>query len=282
MRDASPASDDAAATADAARARPAGTLAALGGMAIGPAALVGLISLATGNAAILWDATSIAVIVVATLLSTAVSFDRQLVGTALLEGLLRPARQRHGRAALAAFLDRVAAQGRAVRAQGSRSHRGPPDSADPFIPFAFDLLASGYTGAEMRDILLGSVESAAGRGRAEAGVLDFLGSTLAAFGCIASLTAAILMFELLGGAVAQSGAALATPLLPAAFGILSSRLLLAPAAARLRSRADDLRLARYLAVECMALIADGHDPRAVAAALAAAGPGAPRERGAAA
>ncbi|MBL8672686.1 MAG: hypothetical protein JNK11_18655, partial [Alphaproteobacteria bacterium] len=118
------------------------------------------------------------------------------------------------------------------------------------------------------------------RGQAEANALDFLGSTLAAFGCIASLTAAILMFELVGGSIAQSGGAIATPLLPAAFGFLAWRLLLAPAAATLRTRAADLRLARYLAVECLALLADGREPSAVAEELAKPGPRAPGGRNA--
>ncbi len=132
---------------------------------------------------------------------------------------------------------------------------------DRFLRFGIEMVVSGYTGEEVRDILTNTIETTFGRNTVQVNILKAMAAAAPAFGMIGTLIGLIIMLDGMGGDPSQLGAGLAVALLTTLYGILFARLIFMPAAAKVEQREQILRFRNFLVAEGLALLADRKSPR---------------------
>jgi chemotaxis protein MotA len=144
----------------------------------------------------------------------------------------------------------------ALEAEAARAVRG-----DKFMKFGIEMVISGYTGDEIRDILHTTIETTFGRNTVPVNILKFMAGAAPAFGMIATLVGLVIMLSSMGGDPTQLGKGLAVGLLGTLYGVVSARFLFMPASAKIMQREQILRFRNFLVAEGLALLADRKSPR---------------------
>ena len=132
---------------------------------------------------------------------------------------------------------------------------------DKFLQFGIEMVISGYTGDEVRDILTNTIETTFGRNTVQVNILNAMAAASPAFGMIGTLVGLIIMLDGMGGDPSQLGAGLAVALLTTLYGVIFARLIFMPAAAKIMQREQIVRFRNFLVAEGLALIADRKSPR---------------------
>lgn len=144
---------------------------------------------------------------------------------------------------------------------GLESDAGKVRSQDRFMSFGIDLVVSGYTGQEIREILATTVETTFQRNTVQSDILRSMASTSPAFGMIGTLVGLIIMLDNMGDDPSKIGPGMAVALITTLYGILFARLILLPAATKVQQREEILRFRNYLLAEGLALLAERKSPR---------------------
>ena len=144
----------------------------------------------------------------------------------------------------------------ALEVESKKSVRG-----DKFLQFGIDMVISGYTGDEVREIMTNTIETAFGRNTIQVEILKGMGAAAPAFGMIGTLIGLIIMLDNMGGDPAQLGAGLAVALLTTLYGVMFARLIFLPAATKILQREQIVRFRNYLVCEGLSLLADQKSPR---------------------
>ena len=144
----------------------------------------------------------------------------------------------------------------ALEAESKRAVRG-----DKFMKFGVEMVVSGYTGDEVREILNTTIETTFGRNTVPVHILKGMGSASPAFGMIGTLVGLVIMLDGMGDDPSKLGGGLAVALLTTLYGILFARLMFMPAAAKIMQREQILRFRNFLVAEGLALLADRKSPR---------------------
>ncbi len=144
----------------------------------------------------------------------------------------------------------------ALEAESKRAVRG-----DKFMKFGVEMVVSGYTGDEVREILNTTIETTFGRNTVPVHILKGMGSSAPAFGMIGTLVGLVIMLDGMGDDPSKLGAGLAVALLTTLYGILFARLVFMPASAKIMQREQILRFRNFLVAEGLALLADRKSPR---------------------
>ncbi|WP_413203594.1 motility protein A [Rhodospirillum sp. A1_3_36] len=132
---------------------------------------------------------------------------------------------------------------------------------DRFLGYGIDLVVSGYTGQEVREILANTVETTFQRQVVQADILKNMGATAPAFGMIGTLVGLIIMLDNMGSDPSQLGPGLAVALVTTLYGVLAARLIFLPAASKIKQREEIIRYRNYLVAEGLALLAERKSPR---------------------
>ncbi|MCW9039910.1 MAG: MotA/TolQ/ExbB proton channel family protein, partial [Rhodospirillales bacterium] len=133
--------------------------------------------------------------------------------------------------------------------------------ADKFMGFGIEMVVSGYTGKEVRDILVNSIETAFVRNTVPADILRSMGSVCPAFGMIGTLVGLIIMLDNMGEDPSKLGPGLALALVTTLYGVLFARLVFLPAAAKIQQREEIVRFRNYLVAEGLEMLAERKSPR---------------------
>ncbi len=144
----------------------------------------------------------------------------------------------------------------ALEAESKKAIRG-----DKFLNFGIQMVVSGYTGDEVRDILSTTIETTYGRNTVQVHILKAMASSAPAFGMIGTLVGLIIMLDNMGGDPTALGKGLAIALLTTLYGILIARLIFMPASSKIMQREQIVRFRNYLVAEGLALLADRKSPR---------------------
>ena len=144
----------------------------------------------------------------------------------------------------------------ALETEAQRATRG-----DKFMKFGVEMVISGYTGDEVREILTTTIETTFGRNTVPVNILKSMASSAPAFGMIGTLVGLVIMLDGMGADPSQLGAGLAVALLTTLYGVLVARLFFMPAAAKIMQREQILRFRNFLVAEGLALLADRKSPR---------------------
>ncbi|NQV48197.1 MAG: MotA/TolQ/ExbB proton channel family protein [Rhodospirillaceae bacterium] len=144
----------------------------------------------------------------------------------------------------------------ALETEASKAVKG-----DRFLKFGIDMVISGYTGAEVREILTNTIETTFGRNTIQVSILNAMAAGAPAFGMIGTLVGLIIMLDGMGGDPSQLGKGLAVAMITTLYGVIFARMVFMPAAAKIMQREQILRFRNYLICEGLALLADRKGPR---------------------
>ncbi|MEE8393102.1 MAG: MotA/TolQ/ExbB proton channel family protein [Rhodospirillales bacterium] len=132
---------------------------------------------------------------------------------------------------------------------------------DKFLKFGVDMVISGYSGDEVRDILATTIETTFGRNTVQVSILNAMASGSPAFGMLGTLVGLIVMLGAMGGDPSELGAGLSVALITTLYGVIFSRMIYMPAATKIMQREQIIRFRNYLVCEGLGLLADRKSPR---------------------
>ncbi|MDH5773228.1 MAG: MotA/TolQ/ExbB proton channel family protein, partial [Rhodospirillaceae bacterium] len=132
---------------------------------------------------------------------------------------------------------------------------------DRFLRFGVEMVVSGYSGADVREILTNQIESTFGRNTVQVSILKAMSGTSPAFGMIGTLVGLVIMLDKMGEDPTALGPGLAVALLTTLYGVIFARLIYLPAANKIMQREQIVRFRNYLIAEGLVLLADRKSPR---------------------
>lgn len=144
----------------------------------------------------------------------------------------------------------------ALEAEAKKAVKG-----DKFLKFGIEVVISGYTGAEVREILTNAIETSFGRNTVQVSILKAMGSAAPAFGMVGTLVGLVVMLDKMGDDPTALGPALAIALITTLYGVLFARWIFMPAASKIMQREQIVRFRNYLVAEGLVLLADRKSPR---------------------
>jgi chemotaxis protein MotA len=225
---------------------------------------LGAIMIATDNFWIFLNLESFIMVAGGTLAATFISYEPRYVFLSLRLILRIVVSPRIGRNVLKNEVGRVIRWAYTVQKNGIpalEKEAKKSTAGDKFLKFGVDMVISGYTGPEVREIMNNTIETTFGRNTVQVDILKNMGAAAPAFGMIGTLIGLIIMLDNMGGDPASLGKGLAVALLTTLYGVLFARIVLLPAATKILQREQIIRFRNYLVAEGLALLADKKSPR---------------------
>ncbi|WP_299438299.1 MotA/TolQ/ExbB proton channel family protein [uncultured Rhodospira sp.] len=240
------------------------SIATILGVIFGFGLFVGSIILSTDNVFIFLNLPSFIMVLGGTLAATFISFEPRFVVHSLrtMAGILLA--HEVGRAILTHEVGRVIRWGYVIQKgglAGLETDAARARKIDRFLSYGIDLVITGYTGQEVREILANTVETTFQRNTVYSDILRNMGATSPAFGMIGTLVGLIIMLDKMGEDPASLGPGMAVALVTTLYGVLAARLIFLPAANKVQQREEIVRFRNYLLAEGLALLAERKSPR---------------------
>jgi len=132
---------------------------------------------------------------------------------------------------------------------------------NPFLAYGADLVVTGYTGAEIKQILEHMLDSQAERNKRISDVLMKLGGDAPAFGMLGTLIGLVIMLGNMGGDPSAIGPSMAVALITTFYGIILARIMFIPMAINASARCDVTLFKNNLQMEGLVLLAERKSPR---------------------
>ncbi|MBY0429737.1 MAG: MotA/TolQ/ExbB proton channel family protein [Rhodospirillales bacterium] len=132
---------------------------------------------------------------------------------------------------------------------------------DRLLSFGVDLVISGYSGPEVREIMSNTVETTFHRNTVPAEILRSMANNAPAFGMLATLVGLVVVLDKMGSDPSQLGKGMAVGLLGTMWGVLVARMIFLPVASKAQQREEIVRFRNYLVAEGLALLAERKSPR---------------------
>ena len=225
---------------------------------------LGAIVSATDNYAIFLSGASFVMVAGGTLASTFISYEPRYVMLSLKLILRIVVSPNIGRNVLKNEVGRVIRWAYTVQKNGVPALEQEAKKAirgDKFLRFGVDMVISGYSGEEVRDIMTTTVETTFGRNTVQVDILKNMAGAAPAFGMIGTLVGLIIMLDNMGGDPSALGGGLAVALLTTLYGVMFARIIFLPAATKIMQREQIIRFRNHLVAEGLALLADKKSPR---------------------
>lgn len=132
---------------------------------------------------------------------------------------------------------------------------------DHFLNYGIQLVISGYSGDEVRQMLSAANNGAYQRAMVQGNILKNMAAAAPAFGMIGTLVGLIIMLESLAVDPEGIGPGLAVALLTTLYGVLFARLVFLPAATKVEQKEGIIRFRNFLVTEGFAMLAEQKSPR---------------------
>ena len=233
------------------------------GFVVGIAFFFLSIALSTDNYAIFFHATGIMMVIGGTLAATFVAFEPRYVLQAVRSAGSIFFQHKVGRAILTGEVGRMIRWGYMVQKSGLPALEADAKKLkeqDRFLGFGIDLVISGYTGPEVREILTNTIETTYHRHLVPAEILRSMASNAPAFGMIATLVGLVIMLDHMTDP-SKIGPGMAVGLMGTLYGVLFARIILMPTASKVQQREEIVRFRKFLVAEGLALLAERRNPR---------------------
>jgi chemotaxis protein MotA len=240
------------------------SLATLIGFLFGLALVVGAIALSTDNFLVFLHISGFLLVVGGTLAATFIAYEPRYVIASLRIMSSIFFRPRIGRGVLQGEVGRIIRWGYMLQKSGPQALESDVKKLrgqDSFLAFGINLVISGHTGPEVREILANTVETTFQRNTVPAEILRSMGSNAPAFGMIATLVGLVIMLDKLAADPSKIGAGMAVGLLGTLYGVFFARLLFLPSASKVQQREEIVRFRNYLVAEGLSLLAERRNPR---------------------
>jgi chemotaxis protein MotA len=233
------------------------------GFVIGIAFFFLSIAISTDNYVIFFHATGIMMVVGGTLAATFVAFEPRYVLQAMKASISIFFQHKVGRTILTGEVGRMIRWGYMVQKTGLPALEADAKKLkeqDRFLAFGIDLVISGYTGPEVREILANTIETTFHRNLVPADILKSMANNAPAFGMIATLVGLVIMLDHMTDP-SKIGPGMAVGLMGTLYGVFFARLLLMPTASKVQQREEIVRFRKFLVAEGLALLAERRNPR---------------------
>ncbi|MBT3915297.1 MAG: flagellar motor protein MotA [Rhodospirillaceae bacterium] len=233
------------------------------GFIIGIGLFIGAIAVATSDFMVFLNLPSLVMVVGGTLASSFISYEARYVLLSLKMIYRIVFAPQVSRNLLKSEVGRVIRWGYTVQKSGLPALEAEASKlkrTDRFMAFGVDMVISGYTGEEVRDILNTTIETSFGRNTVQANILKTMGAISPAFGMIGTLVGLVIMLGNLSDPE-NLGPALAVALVTTLYGVLFARLLFIPVATKIQQREEIVRFRNYLVAEGLSLLAERRSPR---------------------
>lgn len=225
---------------------------------------LGSIFTSTDNWSIFVSGASVVMVLGGTLGATFISYEPRYVILSLkLIGRIVFA-PKVGRSVLKTEVGRIIRWAYAVQKNGPpalESEAAKAIKGDKFLKFGVEMVISGYTGEEVREIMTNTIETTFGRNTVQVEILKAMGAGAPAFGMIGTLVGLVIMLDNMGGEPSALGQGLAVALLTTLYGVLFARIIFMPAATKILQREEIVRFRNYMIAEGLSLLADRKSPR---------------------
>ncbi len=234
------------------------------GFLLGIGLFLGSIVLNTDNYWVFLHAAGFIMVIGGTTAATFVAFEPRYVMQAMRIMTSIFFQQKVGRAILTNEVGRMIRWGYMVQKSGLpglESDAKKLRQEDRFLAFGIDLVISGYTGQEVREILANTIETTFHRHLVPAEILRSMASNAPAFGMIATLVGLVIMLDHMGSDPSKIGPGMAVGLLGTLYGVTFARIILMPTASKVQQREEIVRFRQYLVAEGLALLAERRSPR---------------------
>ena len=246
------------------------SLATIIGFLAGIALFLGAIFISTDNYLAFLDMPSFIMVVGGTFASTFISYEPRYVMQAfrLMASIFFAPKIQRG--VLQGEVARCIRWGYLIQKSGLsalESDTAKLKSQDRFLGYAVDLVVSGYTGQEVREILTTAIETTFQRNCIPADILKNMAGTAPAFGMIGTLIGLIIMLGKMGSDPSALGPGMAVALITTLYGVLLPRLVLLPAASKIQQREEIVRFRNYLVAEGLCHLAERKNPRFIQDAM---------------
>ncbi len=224
----------------------------------------GAIFMSTDNVTIFLSLSSFIMVFGGTMSATFISYEPRYVLLSLkliYKIMFSPTM---GRDLLKAEVGRIIKWAYAVQKNGTPALEQEASKAvkgDRFMKFGVEMVISGYSGQEVREILTNTVETTFGRNTVQVRILNAMAGGAPAFGMIGTLVGLIVMLDGMGGDPSQLGSGLAVAMITTLYGVFFARIVFMPAAAKIMQREQIIRFRNYLVLEGLVLLADRKSPR---------------------
>ena len=132
---------------------------------------------------------------------------------------------------------------------------------NPFLAYGADLVITGYTGAEIRQILEHTLEAQSERDRRPTDAIKKMGGDSPAFGMLGTLIGLIIMLGSMAGDPSAIGPSMAVALITTFYGIILARIVFIPLSTKLAARNDVTMFKNIMQMEGLVLLAERKSPR---------------------
>ncbi len=221
------------------------------------------IFIATDNYAIFWSVSSFFMVVGGTVASAFIAFESKYIFAALNMSVSILLAHRESQAVLKNEVGRIIKWGYIVQKAGLQGLENDAEQTlkqEPFTRFGVDLVITGYSGTEIRDILFSATESSYNRAMQKVDILKSMGNNAPAFGMLGTLVGLIIMLSNMSD-FSTIGPGMALALITTLYGILTSRLFFLPSASKISHREGINRFKNILMSEGLAMLAERKSPR---------------------
>jgi len=225
---------------------------------------IGAIFISTDNVTIFLSLPSFIMVFGGTMSATFMSYEPRYVLLSLKLIFKIMFSPKMGRDLLKAEVGRVIKWAYVVQKNGPpalESEAAKAVKGDRFLKFGVEMVISGYTGDDVREILTNTIETTFGRNTIQVSILNGMAAGAPAFGMIGTLIGLIIMLDGMGGDPSQLGAGLAVAMITTLYGVMFARLVFMPAANKIMQREQIIRFRNYLVCEGLVLLADRKSPR---------------------
>ncbi len=223
-----------------------------------------LISADTQAAMVFVNAPSVLMVIGGTFAATFISYEPKYVVAALKKALTIIFQHKEGQTVLSNEVGRIIRWGYIVQKNGLQGLEADAENVgehDKLLSFGVDLVITGYTGDEVREILANTIQSTHKRAKERSDIINSMGANAPAFGMIGTLVGLIIMLQNLGGDPDAIGGPMAVALITTLYGVIAARLIFLPAATKMGQRDEIVRFRNYLLAEGLALLAERKSPR---------------------
>lgn len=131
----------------------------------------------------------------------------------------------------------------------------------PFLAYGADLVVTGYTGTEIKQILEHMLDSKAERNKRISDALMKMGGDAPAFGMLGTLIGLIIMLGNMAGDPSAIGPSMAVALVTTFYGIILARIIFIPLSTKAAARHDVTAFKETLQMEGLILLAERKSPR---------------------
>lgn len=234
------------------------------GFLLGIGLFVFSILLSTDNYMIFVHAAGFIMVIGGTTAATFVAFEPRYVLQAMRITLSIFFTHKVGRSVLTNEVGRMIRWGYMVQKSGLPALEADAKvlrKQDNFLAFGIDLVISGYTGQEVREILANTIETTFHRHIVPADILRQMANNAPAFGMIATLVGLVVMLDKMGSDPSKVGPGMAVGLMGTLYGVTFARIILMPTASKVQQREEIVRFRQYLVAEGLALLAERRSPR---------------------